>query len=374
MLSRLNGCLVCTALTVIGLVGTGATTAAANDSRIIGGSPITVDHAPSIVAIGRKALLNSTGSFFSAQFCGGTLIADLWVLTAAHCVETDGVAEQPEDLFLLVNTFDLNNAVGDALDISDIFIHEDYSDINNPVNDVALLRLSVPTDAPVAQLLTRPLELDELVFAAGWGAKQHTELDGSFDFPSLLQGAEVQALTQPICNQLPAYEGRIDESMVCAGFPDGKIDSCQGDSGGPLYLQDTDGSLKLAGVTSWGDGCALPGAPGVYADVGYFLDWIETNTERFMGALQGPAPQPEPVMVPIAPAPEPTPAPQDPSPTDPNDVPVVIATNDQTSAPTDAPEVSSNRSWGGAASAFLLFGLLGSLLARRRSGCTVFYN
>jgi len=64
----------------------------------------------------------------------------------------------------------------------------------------------------------------------------------------------------------------VDDSMLCAAQPDGGMDSCQGDSGGPLVV-----GGKLAGIVSWGYGCALTGYPGVYANVSYLRQWIDNN-------------------------------------------------------------------------------------------------
>lgn len=76
------------------------------------------------------------------------------------------------------------------------------------------------------------------------------------------------------CNE--DYDGVIEESMICAGVPEGGKDSCHGDSGGPLVID-----RKLVGLVSWGFGCAKPGYPGVYTNVAYFKDWVDQQVDRF---------------------------------------------------------------------------------------------
>ncbi|GFR31329.1 serine proteinase stubble [Trichonephila clavata] len=66
----------------------------------------------------------------------------------------------------------------------------------------------------------------------------------------------------------------IPDIFICAGYPNGGKDSCEGDSGGPMVLQEDDGRWVLAGVISWGIGCALPNQPGVYTRITKFAEWI----------------------------------------------------------------------------------------------------
>ena len=75
-------------------------------------------------------------------------------------------------------------------------------------------------------------------------------------------------------------DGAFDPStMVCAGYPQGGVDTCQGDSGGPMFGRDATGALKVVGATSYGDGCARPGKPGVYARVAdaALREWIRSE-------------------------------------------------------------------------------------------------
>ena len=90
-----------------------------------------------------------------------------------------------------------------------------------------------------------------------------------------LQYVRVPAITNSQCNS--AYGGDITDTMLCAGYPNvGGKDACQGDSGGPFVCNDN-GNAVIAGVVSWGIGCALPNYPGVYARVTPVLSWIQSN-------------------------------------------------------------------------------------------------
>ena len=76
-----------------------------------------------------------------------------------------------------------------------------------------------------------------------------------------------------------AYDDFDAITMICAGYPQGGVDTCQGDSGGPLFGQAADGGLRVVGATSFGEGCARPGKPGVYARVGdqVLREWIRSQ-------------------------------------------------------------------------------------------------
>ena len=158
--------------------------------------------------------------------------------------------------------------------MSKIIQHEDYHAFTTS-NDLSLLQFSSPL---TFNDFVQPIALPEAGHTAtgdcivsGWG----TLTEGG-NTPTVLMKVTVPVVTDEECRD--AYgESKVEDSMICAGLTEGGKDSCQGDSGGPFVCSDT-GSSYLAGVVSWGYGCARPAYPGVYAEVSYFVDWIMTNT------------------------------------------------------------------------------------------------
>ena len=107
---------------------------------------------------------------------------------------------------------------------------------------------------------------------AGWG----TTSEGG-DTPDTLQEAQVPVTTDATC--AGAYSDFDPATMVCAGYPQGGTDTCQVDSGGPLFGRTAAGDLKVVGATSFGEGCARAGKPGVYARVAdtALREWIRSQ-------------------------------------------------------------------------------------------------
>jgi len=245
-------------------------------TKIVGGEAVPISELPWTAALVRKR--NAT---VKGPYCGGTLVSDLYVVTASHCV--DGFDAEKIQVWLNEEDFraedeNLNGTL--RVDVEEIIMHPDY-DRKKIANDIALLRLAQPVDI---EAIIRPACIpsdnsenydNEDAIVAGWGSK---EQGGSVS--STLQKVTVPVIPNKTCNWRSLYLGRITESQLCAGeLASGGKDSCQGDSGGPLVVTHKNDQKILAGVVSYGYGCARPLAPGVYTRVSFYSQWIQETSK-----------------------------------------------------------------------------------------------
>merc|ERR1711962_1114067 len=215
---------------------------AQRSTRIVGGEETEVNEYPWQVGMIWKG--------GTTPWCGGSVISDLWVLSAAHCTK----GRRPGQLQVLLGEHDYltdSDSTTIRMDISKIINHPKYNaDITN--YDFSLLKLSSKIDLA----------------------------------SNTLQEVSVKVMTNSECSTM--YSGyTITDNMMCASAEDGNggKDSCQGDSGGPLVTKEPGSSGEVAGqnyeqigVVSWGVGCALKDYPGVYARVTKEITWIKKMT------------------------------------------------------------------------------------------------
>ncbi|XP_019868222.1 trypsin-1 [Aethina tumida] len=234
-------------------------------TRIVGGVETKVNEFPWMTAL----------MYNNRFYCGASLINNKYILTAAHCV--NGFSRERLTAVFLdhdrSNSFETKTI---SRKIKRIIRHRSYGQGGTYNNDIAILQLD--NEVSVAGLL-KPVCLPQTGksftgftgIAVGWGAtKEHGQVSNK------LREVEVPILSNTDCRKT-GYGSRITENMLCAGYAQGQKDSCQGDSGGPLHVVN---NLvhEIAGVVSWGEGCAEANYPGVYTRVNRYVSWIKSNT------------------------------------------------------------------------------------------------
>lgn len=223
--------------------------------RIVGGTEAAPGAWPWAAAM---TFRTGTGFF---QYCGGSLISSQWVLTAAHCQVEVGDT-------VILGRHDLRTSAGEEIRVDRVLTHRDY-DAGTQDNDISLVHLAQASSQAAIALGAAVPPPGEPVTVIGWGL---TREGGSAS--SVLRQVSMPVVSQGECSEAYALTG----NMICAGFPEGGRDSCQGDSGGPLMARVGDGWAHV-GIVSFGEGCARPNRPGVYARTSRYVGWVEACVE-----------------------------------------------------------------------------------------------
>ncbi|XP_047454137.1 trypsin-2-like [Mugil cephalus] len=224
---------------------------ATEDDKIVGGYECKPHSQPHQVSL-----------YSGYHFCGGSLVNENWVVSAAHCYKSkmDVVLGEHNRWWLDGNE--------QTIPADLIILHPDYVSwyLNN---DIMLIKLSRPAIInqyvqPVA-LPTSCAPAGTMCTVSGWGVTMDSSADSN-----RLQCVDIPILSDEDCHN--SYPDMITEDMFCAGYLEGGKDSCQGDSGGPVVCNG-----ELQGVVSWGYGCAERNHPGVYAKTCIFTDWLQST-------------------------------------------------------------------------------------------------
>jgi len=236
---------------------------------IVGGADSSTQEFPWMVSL--RYLRN--GNTVTKHFCGAAIVAENYVVTAAHCVE---VQKPDTPIVVLYQTTDGRMAIKR---IRAIHSHPRYNAASMDY-DIAILELQDAFDFDGAEQHLKPICLppanDDVegwysCMVAGWGVENHGEKVAS----TVLLKTDVLITKRDLCRRSYAGLNPITSRMVCAGdYEYGNKGTCQGDSGGPLMCLRNDRRFVLSGVTSWGYNCGKARFPSVFADVGQLMDFV----------------------------------------------------------------------------------------------------
>ncbi|KAJ1645923.1 hypothetical protein J3B02_002070 [Coemansia erecta] len=238
--------------------------------RILGGSGADKSDYPFIVYLQNAS---------DKSFCGGSIISDQWILTAAHCIKS----ASPSDISVYIGQFQYNPDPSKSSAVSEVHNHPQYDD-STMINDISLLRLTdriTGKKASTIDIDTSTVGDGTQVTALGWGYTSETETTPSTD----LMKVDLTTLSQAECGTKDTKFTGNDGARICVASDNGKA-TCPGDSGGPL-IRSISGNNVLVGITSFGTGgpgqsvtvnCGGAGMVSLFTHAAYFKTFIDTTT------------------------------------------------------------------------------------------------
>lgn len=240
-------------------------------NKIVGGQDAQPSEAPFFVLM---LTWNPGFGQWESRGCGGTLVSNIHVLTAAHCAIGRNASNDAVYVSAFQPYYGNTGVPYHFSKLESYLIHPDFSNVNNR-NDLAIAKMAVPIDitqfAPIQPVPPTVSVYDgEMVQIFGFGRLAQNQ-QGRV---STLQTAELPFITRSTCQKF--FGSHILPDMVCAGYPQGGVDACYGDSGGPMTLTVGGVLLQLA-LVSWGEGCAQPNKPGVYCSLQYHYSWLQST-------------------------------------------------------------------------------------------------